>query len=124
MENVITRINNSGWEDWVLKKIEMDFDKIKIFVAYDEKTQVVITCKDFIGFQVIGHWDESTIEEIKIDSQGHLIEESIQMVKNLYGENPIPGGGIKNIYDNWVQLNLQFTDGIYVKIACKEIEAE
>ena len=82
----------------------------------------MIICKDYIGYSLIGHWDESIIEDIVIDESGTLINESLQIVIKLYGENPLPGGGVKKIDDCWYQLNIILIDGNIIKVACKDFE--
>lgn len=117
------KINKSSWADWQLEKIEMDFDKICIRISDSEdKNSLYICCKDYIGLNIIGHWDEATIESIKIDEQGDLIDESLQTVKTLYGNNPLTGGGGKSIDDKWHQVNIKLIDGVFIRVACKLIE--
>ncbi|HBV99443.1 MAG: hypothetical protein JL50_13080 [Peptococcaceae bacterium BICA1-7] len=119
----VEKINNSSWADWQLEKIEMDFGKVCIkIIDSEDKNSLYICCKDYIGLNIIGHWDEATIESIKIDEKGDLINESLQTVKTLYGKQPLPGGGRKNIDDEWRQVNLKLIDGVFIRVACKMIE--
>lgn len=122
MDFIIDKINNSGWADWSIEKLEIDYDRVMISVSEDVEGAVTICCKDYIGFSFIGHWDESVIEDITVETKGNLIDESLQTVKNLYGEKPLPGGGVKNIDDSWYQINIKLIDGNIIKVACKSIE--
>ncbi len=122
MDNTAEKINNSCWADWSLDKLEFDYDRVLITVSKDTEIIVTICCKDFIGLSFIGHWDESVIEGITVETKGNLIDESLYTVKKLYGENPLPGGGVKKIDDNWNQLSIKLIDGNVIKVACKSIE--
>ncbi|MCO1604716.1 hypothetical protein [Desulfosporosinus nitroreducens] len=122
MNSIVDKINNSSWADWSLDKFEIDYERVLITVSEDIEGNLTICCKDYIGFSFIGHWDESVIEEINVETYGSLIDESLQVVKSLYGESPLPGGGVKKIDDSWYQVNIKLIDGNIIKIACKSLE--
>ncbi|WLD94480.1 hypothetical protein [Alkalihalobacillus sp. AL-G] len=123
MDSTIKLINGNSWADCSLVKLAIEYDKIEVIVTSDENNnEVKIICKDYIGFSYVGHWDESVIKDINVETKGSLIEASIQTIKQHYGEKPLPGGGTKNIIDKWYQLNIELIDGNKIKIACKEIE--
>lgn len=122
MKSIVDKINNSGWADWSLDKFEIDYERVLVTLSEDVEGALTISCKDYIGFSYIGHWDESIIEDISITTGGDLAEESIKSVKKLYGDNPLPGGGVKKIDDSWYQVNIKLIDGNIIKVACKSIE--
>lgn len=122
MNNIIDKINNSGWADWYLDKFEIDFERVLVTISAEPYAgTITICCNDYIGFSSIGHWDESVIEDIKVESHGNLIDESLQVVKSIYGESPLPGGGVKKIDDKWYQVNIKLIDGNIIKVACKNL---
>ena len=124
MDNIVNSINNGFWADSDIDKLEIDFDTVRIDISLDTGfgDTVSIHCKDYIGFSFVGHWDESVVESIRIDESGTLIDESLHAVKQLYGENPLAGGGVKNIDDCWYQLNIKLIDGNIFRVACKDFE--
>ena len=123
-DSIVNSINNGFWADSSIDKLEIDFDTVRIDISLDRGLDDMITicCKDYIGFSFVGHWDESIIEDITIEESGTLIDESLLAVKQLYGKNPLPGGGAKNIDDCWRQLNIKLIDGNTLKVACKDFE--
>ena len=120
--SIINEINRYSWADWFLDRFDIDFEKIIVDISDYNDKPLRICCNDYIGFSFIGHWDESVIEEIIVESKGSLIDEALQTVKKLYGENPSPGGGVRKIHDTWYQMNMKLIDGNTIKIACKSIE--
>lgn len=125
MDKIIEILNSGGWADWSLNKLEIDYEKVEIAISSDnEKNNVTICCKNYIGYSFIGHWDESIIEDIWVETGGNLVDESIQLVKKLYGNNPLPGGGVKKIGDIWYQVNIKLIDGNAVRVACRDIEVD
>lgn len=123
-DNNIDKINNINWHDWTFDDFKIDYDIVLVRVTDDLDWSAIFYCKDFIGFSFIGHWDESTIESISVKANGTLIDESIHVIKKLYGDNPQPGGGTKKIDDSWYQINIKLIDGNIIKIVSKEIRVE
>lgn len=125
MDKIIEILNSGGWADWSLNKLEIDYEKVEIAISSDnEKNNLTICCKNYIGYSFIGHWDESIIEDIWVETGGNLVDESIQLVKKLYGNNPLPGGGVKKTGDIWYQVNIKLIDGNAVRVACRDIEVD
>ncbi|MCA1032994.1 hypothetical protein LCL95_18560 [Bacillus timonensis] len=123
MSKIIDYLNINNWSDWSLIKIEIDYNRILIIIGINNETYIVkISCQDYIGISYIGHWDESILDDIEVEKKGSLIDKSLKKVENLYGENPLPGGGTKKIEDNWFQINIKLIDGNTVKVVCKNIE--
>jgi len=123
--NSIDKINSIGWADWVIDNFEINYERISVRLCFYEEHVATIYCDNFIGFSFVGHWDESTIEYIKIEQKGEFIADSLQTVKRFYSGPPyILGGGIKKIDDTWYQLNIKLIDGNTIKIACRDFEIE
>lgn len=124
MKSIINKINRNDWHDWLLDKFEINYDRVMITLLNDIESTLTISCSDYIGFSFVGHWDESVIEEIKVQTYGNLIDESLHVVKMLYSKKPLSGGGIKKIDDIWYQVNIKLIDGNIIKVACKNIQVE
>ena len=128
--DVIKRINDFGWVDWALDSLKVDYERIIIKLIYCSDSInkpdifATIQCGNFIGFSIIGHWDENIIEHIKIEPKGDLIDDSLRRVECLYGNSPLLGGGMKKIDNKWHQLNVRLIDGNVVKVACDNFEFE
>lgn len=121
MENVIREINTKTWRDCLLDGFQIDFEEIFINIANNIGETIQICCKNYIGFCYIGHWDESVILDITVETFGNVIEESIRTITKLYGNHPLAGGGVKNIGDPWYQVEIKLIDGNSIKIACNSI---
>jgi len=122
MNEIIEQVNNMNWADWTLDNIQIDYEKIVISMSNYSSNVSKFYLKDYIGFCYVGHWDESVIEDINIHTKGDLVEASLGAVKKLYGEKPLPGGGVKLLEDDWLQFNINLIDGNVLKFSCKNIE--
>lgn len=123
MVNVVSQINNWGWEDCSIVKIELGYDSISIEITDDEnRYQISILCEEFIGIEFIGNWDESFIDRIEVTEKGMLIEKSIEKIKKCYGGNTSIPGMKKDINGRWYQLSITLIDGVIIDIACGNIK--
>lgn len=118
---VISKINYYNWKDWNLDNIKIDFEKITVKLSDDNDINIQLDVYHYIGLSYLGHWDETVIDDIKVSKTGELIKKSIDEVTKNYGKNPIKGGGIKNINDDWLQINIKLIDGVVIKFVCREI---
>lgn len=130
--DIINQINGFVGADWSLNNCSVDYEKITIKLSYISdsisKADILATiyCNNFIGFSFVGHWDENIIECIKVETEGDLINSSLQKIKSLYGDPPIPllGGGIKKIDSPWYQFNIKLIDGNTIKVVCDSFSME
>ncbi|MFW5971975.1 MAG: hypothetical protein ACOCRL_00685 [Bacillota bacterium] len=118
---MISKINYYNWKDWNLDNIKIDFEKITVKLSDDNDINIQLDVYHYIGLSYLGHWDETVIDDIKVSKTGELIKKSIDEVTKNYGKNPIKGGGIKNINDDWLQINIKLIDGVVIKFVCREI---
>ena len=116
-ENAIKKINGFIGTDWSLGKITIDDENLCIELL-GERHQAIISCYNFIGFLLIGNWDEAVIECIWIESKGDLINNSIQEIKRLHGNQTLSNEHI------WHQLNIKLINGNIIKIACEGFKFE
>jgi hypothetical protein len=123
MNLIIKKINESGWHDWYLEEIKIEYSNVTIVVASpDERVLVHIICKFHIGFDYIGHWDESVIEDIKIETQGELVDKSLSVVKKNYGSLPNVIGNERDFQNDWLQVNVKLIDGVIIRVVCQGVD--
>jgi len=115
--DTIKTINESGWADFSLQKIEIPDENIRISLSEN----IIITCCNFIGISYVGHWEEGIIEDIVIESKGDLIDTSLKEVQRNYGKLPYIKE-IRQMGNEWYQLNIKMIDGVVIKIACEYFE--
>ncbi|PEJ60365.1 hypothetical protein CN692_03465 [Bacillus sp. AFS002410] len=124
MNSIITKINESDWHDWEFEEIKIDYSNVTIVIesSSTNKTVVIIICKNHIGFDYIGHWDEAVIEDINIDTEGDLIEKSLSKIKSNYGDQPNTIGNERDFQGEWLQVNIQLIDGVTIKVVCQDVD--
>src|SRR5579883_3479862 len=66
------------WVDANLEKFEAGFDEVRIEVCEDigsERSRKLLRCFGYIGFQIIGFWDEMIIESANMHAKHDFIAE-------------------------------------------------
>ena len=117
--DAINKINKFAGVDWSLDKIFVS-DEIAVCLLNEKGHRITISCHNFIGFSFVGYWAERTIEHIKVEPEGDLINDSLMKIKSIYGEHPLPAGENKKIDGIWNQLDLKLIDGNVIKVACED----
>ena len=111
--------------DYNIDKVEQDFEVITIYLRdWSIDSTVIIRCKEYIGQELLGLWDDTIIESISIENTGSFIDKSLRRVVELYDEpNTIPGC-TKNTNKQWKQIIIKLIDGVEFKVACADIQVE
>jgi hypothetical protein len=123
MQESLNEINRRNWADWSLEKIDIGFEEVSVLVRSDGGGRTAnISCGDYIGVEMLGQWDESIIEDINVEPGGKLASDSIETVKEHYGENPSVPGCNKHLDGEWVQLDVKLIDGVHFRVACGSVE--
>jgi hypothetical protein len=85
---------------------------------------VIIRCKDYIGQEMIGLWDDSMIKSITIENSGDFIKNSLKKIMELYSNPDNIPGCVKKTNWQWKQMIIKLIDGVEFKVACADIEVE
>ena len=108
-----------GFSDYSLISITVDYNDVVISIKDDDNFE--IRCKNFIGINYIGQWDENIISDIEIHESDVCIDQSKEVITHNNDIN-YKGGGIKEFNSNWKCLHLKLIDGVIIKIACQSVE--
>lgn len=105
------------------KRWNKTFEVVTIYLHdWEIDSKVIVRCKNYIGQEIIGMWDDDIIKSIAIDESGDFIEKSLKRVRELYDDpNNIPGC-VKNTNNRWKQITIKLIDGVEFKVACADIE--
>jgi len=71
-----------------------------------------------------GHWDESILDGIELSERDAAIEQAVQHVRERYGDQPGPGGGVRELSGPWLVLRLRFIDGTAIQVVAQRLELE
>ncbi len=71
------------WPDASLERIDAGYEEFTIRVREDAGSTKVIRCLGYIGFQMVGFWDEVIIEKATVHSNHPFISECERRLKSL-----------------------------------------
>lgn len=116
--DLINKINASGWHDWYFDSVQIGFDCITIKIS--DRDEIHFTCENPIGFSYKGHWDENVIEDINILTEHSVLSESIERVRKNNRDNLNLAG--KNIDDRWYAFQILLIDGVKIVTVCNNLK--
>ncbi len=108
-----------GFRDYEIKKMDIDYGCIRIQI--EGATEYTIICKDYIGMEYIGQWDECVIEEIEVCHEDEIINRSLDVISK-YNSTDILGGGSKKFDSQWICLKVKLIDSVVINIACADVD--
>jgi len=108
-----------GFRDYEIKKMDIDYGCIRIQI--EGATEYTIICKDYIGIEYIGQWDECVIEEIEVCHEDEIINRSLDVISK-YNNTDILGGGSKKFDSQWICLKVKLIDSVVINIACADVD--
>ncbi|WP_109487221.1 hypothetical protein [Occallatibacter savannae] len=78
------------WADSSLLQIEAGYDNFSILVQEGSGTKKIVTCAGYIGYQMIGFWDEVIVETARVLSDHPFLVECEKRLISL------PANGAKD----------------------------
>jgi hypothetical protein len=71
------------WPDTLLEKIELEYDELVIHVREESGRSRRVRCLGYIGFQMIGFWDEVIVETATMLAIHPFIEDCERRLESL-----------------------------------------
>jgi len=95
-----------SWADASLEKIETTYDDVALLLREDGGARRLLHCLGYVGFQMVGFWDEVIIEKATICSDHPFIAECERRLERL----PASGTNTRHPTGNRL-LEVTFIDG-------------
>jgi hypothetical protein len=103
------------WPDASLEGIQADYDAFILRITEDSGSTKVIRCPGYVGYQMVGFWDEVIIESSTIVSAHPFISECESRIKQL----PEGGSADRSQTGNYL-LEIVFIDGCKLWVCGKQ----
>lgn len=111
-------IQKINWSDFVFDSLEINDDKVLLFISNDETSQnYKIVCDNYIGIRFLNHWDESVLSGISVLTDSGFIEQSLNSISKNYENENIPGNN-RDIKQQWYEIRLEFIDDSILSVIC------
>jgi len=107
------------WADASLERLDAGYEEFAIYVREDSGVPKKIRCIGFIGFQMIGFWDEIIIETANIHITHPFIGDCEHRIKLLPETGTETRFASKNLL-----LEISFIDGCKLWVCAKQFLCE
>jgi hypothetical protein len=102
------------WADSSLDGFEVGYEEFSIRIREEGGKALVVRCLGYIGFQMIGFWDEVIIETATLHSDHPFIADCERRVKSL----PESGSQMRSAIENRL-LEITLIDGCQLLVCAK-----
>lgn len=104
-------INEVLWTDAEIEFFKIDYDSFDIKIIETSGRKVLVSAKGFIGYKVVGFWDEIVIERGVIHDEHDFQNECLSNLKSRLGDKIQPTGCDDRKLDNLKSLEIKLIDG-------------
>jgi hypothetical protein len=109
------------WADASLESVTLDYDSVVLTVAEDRGQTWRVACDGFIGQEIVGFWDETIIETVRLAEDGDLLRRAF---RQLESRAQLPSGSpARNLADAF-QMDVVLIDGCVFSVVAKAIRVE
>jgi hypothetical protein len=113
---------NILWPDAEFEALRADYDTVAIDLRETTGAQVRVVAEGYIGFQLLGSWDESVVESGSVASSGTTLDACVGLLSSR-GVNTSPSGSPARNLGGWKQLTVRFGDGSELVVVAANLSA-
>jgi hypothetical protein len=107
------------WADASLEGLEVGYEELSIPVREETGARKVVRCLGYIGFQMVGFWDEVIIETVKVHSDHPFIGDCERRLKSM----PETGAKTRAATGNLL-LEIMLIDGCRLWVCAHQFRCE
>lgn len=115
--------NNEGekilWPDASLERVEVGYEDFSIHVREEAGGKKVVRCLGYIGYQMVGFWDEVIIETARVLSDHPFISDCERRLKSM----PETGAKSRAATSNLL-LEITLIDGCRLWVCAHQFRSE
>lgn len=113
-------LNKVYWPDAEIDLISIDFDELTIHLTESSQKKTTIRCQGYIGYTLLGFWDEIIIRKVELRDTDELLDACIHSLKQRYGDElPESGNSVRN-RRSYHALEIELIDGAIMKIVAAD----
>ena len=105
------------WPDAHVDRLVIDFDDFKILLKPDAGQRLWLVCGGYVGYEVIGFWDEVIVESISVSDTGAFLDRCAARLTERLGDLPVASGSPARNARHLMQLDVKFIDGCQMTVA-------
>jgi hypothetical protein len=101
----------------------IDYDCVSLQLKESDGTFRTVVARGYIGYRLVGSWDEIVIERAELHEQHPFIDDCVRSLNaRLSSAWPDSGSEARNLR-SWLVLMIHFSDGAVMAIVAAEFDA-
>ena len=112
------------WSDAQLEDVAIDYESVSLRIRQTDRKIVTLRAAGYIGYQVVGFWDEMVIERVEVVEDHPGLRACVDSIKKRYkAEWPETGSDARNS-QRWFALLVHLIDGCVLEIYAAALVAD
>lgn len=105
------------WADAELLGITVDYENLSLNLRESTGRTRRLVCEGYIGYEVVGVWDEIVVARAHLDTKGQFLTRCIESLERRLGTSRLPSGSTARNGTTAVELVIVLSDGCEVRVA-------
>jgi hypothetical protein len=104
-------LNGVLWPDAELMEVKVDYDSVSLTVRESTGTTKCVRADGYIGYCLIGFWDEIVVERAELVLTHPSIDQCLASLRERLGQHPPSSGNTARNRFDFAALLLHISDG-------------
>jgi hypothetical protein len=113
-------LNTVLWPDADIEGITIDYDVFSLSINESTGRSRTIRGLGYIGFRMLGVWDEMIVEKAELRSNHPLIQECVENMTKRLGTSWMESGSPARNSRNWSALIVHLGDGCELQVVAAD----
>jgi hypothetical protein len=105
------------WPDASIRSISIDYHSVAIHLRESTGRKRVLTCRGYIGYQLVGFWDEVVVERAELNESDPFLSDCLRRIDSVYHNDPPETGDPIRNRRSWNVLLIHLGDGSVLRVA-------
>lgn len=112
------------WPDAMLELVSADYHSVALRVRESTGRIRTVRCNGYIGYKLLGFWDEAVIRSAELIESSSFIEQCVNDISGRLGEVWLDSGDRERNTRHWRALIVHLSDGASVQVAASQFSAD
>lgn len=112
------------WPDSLLEKVTVDYETVRVQVRESTGTTKVVLASGYVGYALVGFWDEGVIEKVEILDDHPSIARCVESITKRLGANWSDTGSPDRNTRRWRAMLVYLSDGAVLEIVAASFAIE
>jgi hypothetical protein len=112
------------WADAELQGVSIDYDAVSLRVRESCGSMVVLRAEGYIGYKLVGFWDEVVIVRAEVTADHLGLDECARSIEQRLGPRWLDSGSDSRNRRDFFALLVHFSDGSVLEVYAAQLRVE